>query len=77
MIGFMGNMLPARAGEVILAYLLAKREDITFPASFASIVMERIFDTFMLDLACVAFITGTYSVLFDFSENFHPVHTQI
>ncbi len=48
MIGFMGNMLPARAGEFIRGYLLAKREDIPFPAAFASIVVERIFDTFML-----------------------------
>ncbi len=48
MIGFMGNMLPARAGEFIRAYLLAKREEVPFPGAFASIVVERIFDTFML-----------------------------
>jgi glycosyltransferase 2 family protein len=48
MIGFMGNLLPARAGEFIRAYLLAKREEIAFTGSFASIVVERIFDTFML-----------------------------
>jgi uncharacterized protein (TIRG00374 family) len=48
MIGFMGNMLPARAGEFIRAYLLAKREDIAFTGAFASVVVERIFDTFML-----------------------------
>ena len=44
MIGFMGNMLPLRAGEFIRAYLLGKREDIGFSASFATIVVERIFD---------------------------------
>jgi len=48
MIGFMGNLLPARAGEFIRAYLLAKREEIAFTGAFASIVVERIFDTFML-----------------------------
>lgn len=48
MIGFMGNMLPARAGEFIRAYLLAKREEVAFTGAFASIVVERIFDTFML-----------------------------
>ena len=48
MIGFMGNMLPARAGEFIRAYLLAKREEIAFTGVFASVVVERIFDTFML-----------------------------
>ncbi len=48
MIGFMGNMLPARAGEFIRAYLLANRENVAFPGVFATIVVERIFDTFML-----------------------------
>jgi uncharacterized protein (TIRG00374 family) len=44
MIGYMGNMLPLRAGEFIRAYLLGKREGIGFTASFATIVVERIFD---------------------------------
>jgi len=44
MIGFMGNLLPFRAGEFIRAFLLGKREDIGFSASFATIVVERIFD---------------------------------
>ncbi len=44
MVGFMGNVLPARAGEFIRAYLLGKQENITFSASFATIVVERLFD---------------------------------
>ena len=44
MIGWMGNLLPLRAGEFIRAYLLGKREGIGFSASFATIVVERIFD---------------------------------
>ena len=44
MIGFMGNLLPLRAGEFIRAYLLGKREGIGFSTSFATIVVERIFD---------------------------------
>ena len=44
MIGFMGNLLPLRAGEFIRAYLLGKREGIGFTTSFATIVVERIFD---------------------------------
>ncbi len=44
MIGFMGNLLPLRAGELIRAYLLGKREGIGFSASLATIVVERIFD---------------------------------
>lgn len=48
MIGFMGNLLPARAGEFIRAYLLGKREDIGFSSSFATVVVERIFDMFSI-----------------------------
>jgi len=44
MIGFMGNLLPLRAGEFIRAFLLGKREDIGFSASFATVVVERLFD---------------------------------
>lgn len=44
MVGFMSNMLPARVGELIRAYLLGKREDIPFSSSFATIVLERLFD---------------------------------
>ncbi len=44
MIGFMGNLLPLRAGEFIRAYLLGKGEGIGFTASFATIVVERMFD---------------------------------
>jgi len=44
MVGFMGNMLPARAGEVLRAYLLGKKENLSFSASFATIFIERLFD---------------------------------
>jgi len=44
MIGFMGNLLPLRAGEFIRAYLLGRRESISFSASLATIVVERMFD---------------------------------
>lgn len=44
MVGFMANMLPARAGELIRAYLLGKKESISFSASFATIFIERLFD---------------------------------
>ncbi|MEC7640850.1 MAG: lysylphosphatidylglycerol synthase transmembrane domain-containing protein [Nitrospinota bacterium] len=48
MIGFMGNMLPARAGEFIRAYLLGKQQNIPITGSFATIVVERMFDLVML-----------------------------
>ncbi|MBI4697434.1 MAG: flippase-like domain-containing protein [Nitrospirae bacterium] len=47
-IGFMGNMLPARAGEFIRAYLLSKQENISFSSSFATIFIERLFDMAMV-----------------------------
>ena len=45
MIGFMANnVLPARAGEFIRAHLNGKKEGISRSASFATIVLERLFD---------------------------------
>jgi glycosyltransferase 2 family protein len=44
MVGYMANILPARAGEFIRAYLLGKKHDIPFSGAFASIVVERLFD---------------------------------
>lgn len=57
MIGLMGNMLPARAGEFIRAYLLSKKECISYSASFATIFIEKLFDLFfvLLLLAWVLF----------------------
>ena len=44
-IGYMGNnVYPARAGELIRAYVLRKREGISISASLATIIVERIFD---------------------------------
>lgn len=48
MLGFMGNLLPARAGEFIRAYLLGKKERISFGTSLATIFIERLLDMFML-----------------------------
>ncbi len=45
MIGFMANnLLPARAGEFVRAYLNGTKENISRSASLATIVLERIFD---------------------------------
>src|SRR3972149_9852740 len=50
MIGFMGNLLPARAGEFIRAYLLGKKENLSFSVSFATVFVERLFDLICLML---------------------------
>lgn len=46
-IGYMANnLLPARLGEFVRAYFLAKRERLETPAVFASLVIDRLFDGF-------------------------------
>lgn len=55
-IGFMANnLLPARLGEVVRAYMLGRTEGISKTASFATIVYERIIDVFAL-LALLWFV---------------------
>ena len=45
MIGFMANnVLPARLGEVIRPVIIARKEKIKVSTSFATVVMERVFD---------------------------------
>jgi len=44
-ISYMGNnVYPARAGEVLRAYVLKRDEDVSMSASLATILVERIFD---------------------------------
>jgi len=44
-IGYMGNNIyPARAGEVLRAYILRREQGVPVSASLATIVIERIFD---------------------------------
>jgi uncharacterized protein (TIRG00374 family) len=44
-IGYMGNNIyPARAGEVLRAVVLKRKEDIPVSASLATVIVERIFD---------------------------------
>ena len=48
MIGFMANLMSSRIGEFIRAYLLGNREKITFSASLATVVVDRLFDMISL-----------------------------
>jgi len=44
-IGYMGNNIyPARAGEVLRAVVLKRREDVPISASLATIIVERVYD---------------------------------
>jgi uncharacterized protein (TIRG00374 family) len=53
-------VLPARAGEVIRPYLLARREGLSATAAFATIVVERV-----LDLVAVLTLLAVYLLWFD------------
>lgn len=54
LIGFMANnLLPARMGEFVRAYALGKSESLPASLSFATIVLERVFDGFTLLLFLV------------------------
>ena len=60
-IGFAASaVLPARAGEVIRPYLLARREGLSATAAFATIVVERI-----LDLVAVLLLLAAFLIWFD------------
>jgi glycosyltransferase 2 family protein len=55
-IGFAASaVLPARAGEVLRPYLLARRESMSATAAFATIILER-----LLDLATVLLLFAVF-----------------
>jgi glycosyltransferase 2 family protein len=60
-IGFAANaVLPARVGEVLRPYLLARREGLALTATFATIILER-----LLDLVTVLLFFGAFVLFFD------------
>src|SRR5436190_10482034 len=61
MIGFAAStLLPARAGEIIRPYLLARQEGLSPTATFATVVVER-----LLDGATVVMFLAAYVLFFD------------
>lgn len=60
-IGFAASfLLPARAGEVIRPYLLARKEGLSATAAFATIILER-----LLDLVTVLLLFGLFVATLD------------
>ena len=56
-IGFAASaVFPARAGEVIRPYLLARREGLSATAAFATILVERVLDLVAVLLLLLAFL---------------------
>jgi uncharacterized protein (TIRG00374 family) len=56
-IGFMGNnIFPARLGEIIRAYVIGRREQVSKSASMATIVLERLLDGCTLLIFLIALL---------------------
>lgn len=56
-IGFAATfLLPARAGEFLRPYLLARREGLSATAAFATIILERLLDTIAVLLLFASFV---------------------
>jgi glycosyltransferase 2 family protein len=54
-IGYFGNnVTPARAGEVLRAFILKRREGVSISASLATVIVERIFDGVVM--LCFVFV---------------------
>ena len=52
--GFMANsVLPSRMGELVRAWALTRETSVSFSASFASLVVDRVFDGFVVLLLMV------------------------
>ena len=57
MIGFAASaVLPARAGEVIRPYLLARQEGLSAAATFATIIIERLLDAVTCVMLLASFV---------------------
>ncbi len=56
MVGFLANnLLPARLGDVVMAYLIGKKEDISKSLALGTIFLDRVLDV----LTLIVFLTGT------------------
>lgn len=57
MVSLLGNLLlPARLGEVVGAYLISRRENLSLGSAFGSVALQRIIDT--ATLAVIAFLAA-------------------
>ena len=52
-------ILPARAGDVLRPYLLARQEGLSTSATFATIVMERVLDLIAMLVLLAVYVWGT------------------
>jgi uncharacterized protein (TIRG00374 family) len=58
-IGFAAlSLLPARAGDLLRPYLLARQEGLSAPATFATIVVERVLDLITVLILLAVYVWG-------------------
>jgi uncharacterized protein (TIRG00374 family) len=58
-IGFAAlSLLPARAGDLLRPYLLARQEGLSVPATFATVVMERVIDLITVLILLASYVWG-------------------
>jgi glycosyltransferase 2 family protein len=75
MIGFMGSILPARAGEILRAYVVGKKHNITFSGAFSTIIVERLFDLVCL-MALFVWVFVFNAEMFDPNLTFSGISVQ-
>lgn len=72
-IGFAASvLLPARAGEILRPYLLARRERFSATAAFATIILERV-----LDLATVVLFFAVFLLSYEPGPTVDPTSFQL
>ena len=75
MTGFLGNVLPFRAGELLRVYILKRKQGIAISGSLATILMEWIFDIFLL-LILFVWVFQFYAEVFSFTFPDSGISTQ-
>jgi len=74
MVGFMANnVLPLRMGEIVRAYSIGRLGNLSRSSSFATIVLERIFDIFALLLMLAAILIGRLLPVNPQGENYDRI----
>ena len=75
MTGFLGNILPFRAGELLRAYILKRKQDIALSGALATILMEWFFDVLIM-LILFSWVFKFYAEAFNFTFSDSGVSTQ-
>ena len=75
MAGFLGNVLPFRAGELLRSYILKRKQNIALSGAFATILMKWFFDVLIM-LILFSWVFKFYAESFNFNFPDSDVSTQ-